>query len=349
MKKKTHKDISAAELSSFCGQAALILEAGLPLYDGMEILARTDSTGDHALMYQTLCEGVARTGSLYEALRGSEGWPAYLVGMTGIGERSGRLDQVMREMERSYAREERIRSSLRDAVTYPLSLGALLLLIILVMLLRVVPVFRHVLESMGLGAGDNGVFLMNAGTVLGWVVLCAVGLMLAGTLLAVLLMRTTYRERIRLGLRRLFPPLRHLYRKISACRLADALSMLLRSGFQADEALKMAGNVLDDPDASRLVDQIRRSVEEGTGYADALSESGLFDELDVRMLRMGIAAGREDQVLSRIAGEYEEQIESEISRLIGVTEPALVALLCLVVGAVLLSVMLPMAGILSGM
>ena len=167
MKKDRRKDLSAAELSSFCGQTALILEAGLPLYDGMQIIAGMDSAGDHTAMYQALCENVTRTGSLYEALREAEGWPPYLVGMAGIGERSGRLEQVMRALERYYAREERIRSSLKDALTYPLSLGILLLLIVLVMLVRVVPVFRHVLESMGLGAGDGSVTLMHAGTAVG--------------------------------------------------------------------------------------------------------------------------------------------------------------------------------------
>ena len=179
--------------------------------------------------------------------------------------------------------------------------------------------------------------------------LCAVGLIMAGILLTVLLMRTPIKERLRPFLRTLFPPLRSLHRKMCAFRLADALSMLLHSGFPADEAFKMAGDVLEDPDVRELVDRIRQSAQDGTGYADALARAGLFDELDTRMLLMGIAAGREDQVLARIAGEYEEQIESEISRLIGVTEPVLVALLCLVVGAVLLSVMLPMAGIMAGL
>ena len=107
---------SAAELSSFCGQIALILEAGLPLYDGMETLAGGEK-GTNADLYQAASHGVTETGSLYDALKDDGRWPSYLVEMVGIGERSGNLERVMRGLEAFYAREDRIRSSVVSAVT----------------------------------------------------------------------------------------------------------------------------------------------------------------------------------------------------------------------------------------
>ena len=94
---------------------------------------------------------------------------------------------------------------------------------------------------------------------------------------------------------------------------------------------------------------IRRDLDNGAAFADAVSNSKLFDPLHDRMIRMGVAAGREDQVMSKIAGIYEEQVESGIAQLVAIIEPTLIALLAVVIGAVLLSVMLPMAGILSSM
>ena len=93
---KNDKGMSSAELSSFCGQVALILEAGLPLYDGMETLAEADSGSANAQMYQEVSKGVTETGSLYDALKADKRWPSYLVEMAGVGERSGQLEQVMR-------------------------------------------------------------------------------------------------------------------------------------------------------------------------------------------------------------------------------------------------------------
>ena len=126
MENKGNKALSAAELSTFCGQVALILEAGLPLYDGMETLAGTENGGRNSAVYASASKGVTETGSLYEALKADESWPDYMVEMVGIGERSGQLESVMRGLEAYYAREERIRSAVSSAITYPLVLGAML-------------------------------------------------------------------------------------------------------------------------------------------------------------------------------------------------------------------------------
>ena len=135
---KGEKGMSSAELSSFCGQVALILEAGLPLFDGMETLS---GAGDNADIYVSASKGVSETGSLYDALKQDSRWPSYLVEMVGIGEKSGQLDKVMRGLEEYYAREARIRSSLVSAVTYPLVLGAMLAVIVLVIITQIIQSF----------------------------------------------------------------------------------------------------------------------------------------------------------------------------------------------------------------
>ena len=111
----------------------------------------------------------------------------------------------------------------------------------------------------------------------------------------------------------------------------------------------MTGKVLSDREAAEKVNAIRGSLSEGKSFSDAVSDTGLFDELHSSMIRMGSATGHEDQVLGKLSVLYEEQVEEEISRLISIIEPTLVALLAVVIGAVLLSVMLPMAGILTSL
>ena len=100
---KNDKGMSSAELSSFCGQVALILEAGLPLYDGMETLAEADSGSANAQMYQEVSKGVTETGSLYDALKADKRWPSYLVEMAGVGERSGQRSHLVRAREHHIA------------------------------------------------------------------------------------------------------------------------------------------------------------------------------------------------------------------------------------------------------
>ena len=111
----------------------------------------------------------------------------------------------------------------------------------------------------------------------------------------------------------------------------------------------MTEAVLSDRSAAEKVQAVRTGLDAGKTFADAISDAEIFEELYGRMVRMGCATGREDQVLGKLSELYEEQAEADISRLISIIEPTLVALLTIVIGAVLLSVMLPMAGILSSL
>jgi type IV pilus assembly protein PilC len=104
-----------------------------------------------------------------------------------------------------------------------------------------------------------------------------------------------------------------------------------------------------DAAAAEKVRGIRQHLENGGTFADAVNETGLFDELHGRMIKMGSATGREDQVLGKLGELYEEQVEDDITRMVSIIEPTLVALLAIVIGAVLLTVLLPMAGILSSL
>ena len=349
MKKQETKKISAAELSIFCGQVALILEAGLPLYDGMETLAGADNNSENAEMFKKASEGVTETGSLYEALKKDDRWPEYMVEMVGIGERSGHLESIMRGLESYYAREDRIRSSIVSAVTYPIWLAVLLAVIVWILLWRVVPVFRRVLEGMGVGLNESGATMMHIGEVVGWVVMVLVILLVIAALVIIILLQTDQREKVINFLQKIFPPIVRLNQKMTASRVSGVLSMMLSSGFPTDEALEMTEKVLSDREAADKVRGIRKGLEDGKSLADAIGEAGIFNELHVRMIKMGSATGREDQVLGKLSNLYEEEVEDEINHLVGIIEPTLVAMLSIVIGAVLLAVILPMAGILSSL
>lgn len=343
------RSITSEELSSFCSQVALILSAGLPLYDGMETLAETTKGTEYADLYETASKKVNETGSLYEALKADDRWPSYLVEMTGIGEQTGQLENVMNGLAIYYGREERIRSSVVSAVTYPLVLGVMLVLIIMIMLWKVLPVFQRVLNSMGVEMTGTGSAMMKLGSTIGWVVLALVGIVVVVVVVCAILMKTSMRDKVLNFLRSIFPPIRRISMKLSSSRVASVLSMMLSSGFPTGEALRIMPSILSDKEAAEKVRGISKDLESGMSFADAIEKSQLFDGLHNRMIRMGVAAGREDQVMSTIAEIYEEQVESGISQLVAIIEPTLIALLSIVIGAILLSVMLPMAGILSSM
>lgn len=335
------------ELSGFCAQVAMMLNSGMPLYDGMDALTRAHAGGPMERPCAEVSRLVTETGSLHEALKTSGGWPAYMVEMTLIGERTGRLEEVMNGLSVYYQREGNIRRAISGAVTYPIVLGVMMLLIVLVMILKVLPVFRSVLGGMGLDMDGSVNPLMRVGMNTGVVVLVVVGVLVIAALSCLLLMRTRARDRVMGALRAMFPPLRRVMRMISSSRVASVLSMMLSGGFPLDEALEMVPAVLDDAGARASIEALRARIAQGEGLEKAIDEAKLFDELSNSMIRTACEAGCTDAVMARIAANYEEKVEEGVGKLVIIIEPTLVGVLSVVIGAILLSVMLPMANVIS--
>ena len=349
MKKKEKSVIAPAAVSEVCLQLAFILESGMALEDGAGALADESEKDGLQPVCQALCAGLNETGSLCEAMRRSAAFPAYAVEMAGVGETTGRLEAVLRGLADYYEREARMREAITDATVYPIALGAMLVVIVLVMLCKVLPVFRRVLGGMGVGAADAGGALITLGAWLGWIVMALVGLAVLAALGCALALRTQARERVLRLLRRVFPQLRRIEAERSAARAALALSRMLSSGFGPEEAAATAASVLEDGAAAARMKDIRQALEEGEAFSDALERSGLFQPRQMRMIRAGAQAGRGAQVLEKLAADYEEAAESEIARIVSIIEPTLIALLSIVVGGILLSVMLPMARMLTSL
>ena len=347
--KNTNKTLPAAELSIFCGQVAMFLEAGMPIYEGIRTMCENSGESEYADVYTQLNERVEQNGSLYSSLTPDPRWPAYLTEMVGIGERAGKLEQVMRSLSVTYEREDRVREAARSVVAYPLTLGIMLAAVIAIMLWKVVPIFRRVLGSMGLASGGAAESLSHAGTVIGVIVLCVVGLALLLTLLMAIMFKTGRRETVLHCLNATFPPVRRLNENLNAGRIASVLALLLSGGFSAEEALMLAKTVTDGREAADKTQKILDSLREGKDMASSIESSGLLDPLYMRMFKTASAAGREAETMEKIAAGYEERVEASMRRLISIIEPTLVAILSAIVGGVLLAVMLPMAGILTGL
>ncbi len=343
--------LTSEELSVFCDQIALMLESGMTLKDGIDMLAEDEAKEDARVRpYSLMRDTVEETGSLYIAMKEREDeWPHYMIEMVGIGEETGRLEDIMRNLSSYYLREGKIKDAASSAVTYPLVLGVMMVVIIAVLLWRVMPVFRRVLGTLGVNPDGSSMRLMNIGTIAGWAVLALIAVMIVAVVTVVLLMKTKKRDKVMKFLRNLLPPVRRITHKLSSSRIAGMLGMMLSGGFPIENAIDMAANALDDAESIEKVKAIRSKMDEGEPFADAISSTGLFTDFYNRILKIGSASGHEPQVMTKIAEVYEEQVEDDLGRLISMIEPVLVALLSIVIGAILLSMMLPMAGVMSSL
>jgi type IV pilus assembly protein PilC len=339
---QSKEKITAGESALFCSQVALILQSGVPLHDGITALIGDENASPEA--FQKLAATVQETGSLYEAVKSADAFPAYMVNMIRIGERAGKLEQVMRSLSAYYEREDRLRDSLRSAVMYPLVLMVLMAAVIGILAAKVLPVFDQVFAELGGELPALSVKMIQIGSVVGKVVLALMGVFLVVILVTVVV------SRLRGGsdsLPEMLLSRGKIAAKMSAGRFASVASMMLSSGYDADEMLEMLPSVLSDKHVIDKVGVCREKIAAGRNFSQAVAEAGIFTGLPSRMLSVGYATGTMDTVMDELASLYEEEIDRSIESFVSVLEPILIAVLSGLIGAVLLSVMLPLMGIMS--
>lgn len=339
--------LSSGELSGFCAQIAMILKAGVSVREGLCIL-RDDArdAGERALL--SGMASLSEQGVVFsEVLRRSGAFPKYFTDMVEIGEQSGRLDEVLESLTEYYAREQSIAASVRDAVAYPLIMLAMMTLVIAVLAVKVLPVFAEVFSQLGAQVSVFAEGVLKLGGTLGGI---SAALVACLAVLAAVFAAMRASAAGRRALSRFFSvfwPTRRLAAKIALGRFAGAMSLMLSSGMDADRSMELAGRLVDNPVVTARIADSRRRIGQGAGFAEAVAESGVFSGISARMISVGFRTGTVDSVMKKLADRSEEEIDAELSALVAAVEPTLVSVLSVAVGMILLSVMLPLMGIMS--
>lgn len=341
------KLLSAAELSAFCEQIALILKAGIPVQEGVAIMAEDDRNASGADILNVIREHAELGESFRGSLEAAGVFPKYMLDMVDIGEQSGRLDEVMDSLVAYYERSEAVSKSLRSAVTYPVLMIVMMLVVIGILIMKVLPIFAQVFDQLGsqLSAFSQGILRLGGMLNQYAAVIVAVLALAAAVLVG---MRFTKGGAAMYGrLFRIFPGTRKLASKISAGRFASAMSLMLSSGLDVDQSLDMARALVDDPQVEEKISGCQKDIAEGASFSDALAKAGIFSGVYTRMVTVGFKTGSVDGVMQKIADRCEAEVDDQIGVMISILEPTLVAVLSLIVGMILLSVMLPLMGIMT--
>lgn len=338
--------LPADEIASFCGQISLILQAGIPLYDGMETLVESVEDKKTKDIFRKLADDVIETGKLYEAVKNAGFFPSYMVNMINIGEESGKLDEVLRSLSIYYEREAKIKKSIKAAVTYPILLVIMMASVIALLVTKVLPIFEKVFKNMGTDISKMGKSVMNAGLAVGNVAFIITGIVLLVITVVYVASLLGYSEKIkRISFK--MPVLKNLSRKISSGRFASVLSMMISSGYSLEKALELAPGIVTDVAAREKIEKCSELLKEGKSFPEALEEIKMFDGMQNRMISVGFKAGQLDAVMEKMTQVYEDEVNTSIERLLSYIEPTLVAILSVIIGGILVSVMLPLTSIMS--
>ena len=150
MEKRTQQGkLTNLEIASFCSEMAMILKSGISSLEGVDLLREDAQTKAEKELLNEIYQSVMDTGRLDQALEETKVFPEYLIRMTQIGEETGTLDEVMESLAEHYDREEAIRRSVRSAISYPLLMIGMMLVIIIILMTKVMPVFNQVFRQFG--------------------------------------------------------------------------------------------------------------------------------------------------------------------------------------------------------
>lgn len=344
---KKQKLLSNAEIASFCNQAAMLLSAGITPSESMNILLHDTKADGGREIIEAILSVCVKGVPLHHGLKAAGVFPAYVIRMIAIGEESGSLDVVMQSLADYYDREESVLSNIRDAVTYPFIMLCMMLMVIFVLISRVLPIFKQVFIQLGSDMTGIGGHLMNLGESLNRYSILLVVILVIIAVLYFFFTRTNFgRELFNKAMLKL-PFTKGLYEKVASGRFASGMALTLGSGMDTFTSLHMVSQMVGNKTMERRIQYCQTALENGAGLTDALVDSGIFSNLYSRMLSVGFRTGTVDIVMQKIADNYEKETNRRLNALISIVEPTLVIILSIVVGFILLSVILPLMGIMS--
>ncbi len=334
------------ETALFCSQVALILKAGIPLYEGIESLSESarDNKANEAL--KRISEVVIETGSIYQAVKKAEFFPVYMVNMIHIGEETGNLEDVMNSLATYYEREDKVKKTIKSAITYPILLIAMMAAVISLLVTQVIPIFEEVFNNLGTDMPASAKTILKLGLTVGNLSFVIIGIIILIAMITYFLSKLGFYEQIANMLNK-FYIIKRLNKKISAGRFSAVLSMMLSSGYSLEKALKISPDIITDKSAKEKIRKCEEYINEGKTFPYALEEIKIFKPLESRMISVGYKAGQLDTVMSKLTKVYEEEVDEEITKIVSFIEPVIVAILSIIIGGILLSVMLPLASIMS--
>jgi type IV pilus assembly protein PilC len=337
--------LSAEELSAFCAQMALTVKTGIPLSEAVMLLRDDSETSSAKTLLGSILEGLEAGEPLAASLRRTGVFPEYMTQMIEIGEASGRLDSVLDSLATYYAREDNIGKSIRSAVTYPAIMLAILVAIILILVIKVLPIFNKVFTSLG---GDLSPFAqgaMNVGQAISNYSV-AIIIVIAAIAVALLIMRATQggRNAQKRFAQNMF---KKLSLKMAAGKFASGMSLMLASGLDIDRAVGLTLPLMDNPVMHGRVSRLKELIEQGKAFSESVVETHVFTGMEARLLVLGFKSGNIDTVMEKIAQDYEDQTDERLDNLISIIEPTMVAVLCVIVGLILLSAMLPLLAVMT--
>jgi len=342
--------VTKKDLMVFTRQFSTMIDAGLPLVQGLTILAEQSENPTFKAVLKEITKDVEGGSTLAEAMKKhSKIFDALFVNLVAAGEMGGMLDTILRRLAQFIEKAEKLKSQIKGAMTYPIVVMAIAIIVIAVILVFVIPVFEDMFKSFGSALPTPTQIVVNMSRFLKsnihWVIIALIALIYgfkryrdsaAGK-------KTTDSLFLKL------PVFGNLLKKTAVARFTRTLGTMISSGVPILDALeivaKTAGNVVIE----EIIYEVRGSIAEGQTIAEPLSENDIFPGMVIQMIAVGEATGALDSMLEKIADFYDEEVDAAVAALTSMLEPLLILFLGGSIGGLVIAMYLPIFEMASAM
>jgi type IV pilus assembly protein PilC len=346
--RKRAKGVAAKNLAVFTRQFSVMIDAGLPLVQCLEILGNQEEDKNFAQVILATRGDVESGASLADAMKKSpKVFDPLYTNMIAAGEAGGILDTILKRLAVYIEKAVKLQGQVKSAMIYPVAVILIAVVVVGVILWKVIPTFANLFAGLGaeLPLPTRVVIALSNNLVRfgPFLIVGLVGLSFA--------MRSYYGTP---GGRRTvdaivlkMPILGVLLRKIAVARFCRTLSTLLASGVSILEALDITARTSGNAIIEEAILTTRKSIERGETIAQPLKETAVFPPMVVQMIGVGEATGALDTMLSKIADFYEEEVDVAVAGLLTLLEPVMIAFLGGVVGGIVIAMYMPIFDLIS--
>jgi type IV pilus assembly protein PilC len=336
--------VDSKELAVFTRQFSVMIDAGLPLVQCLEILAGQQENKVFQKVLTGTRAAVEGGSTLSAAMRQYEKvFDALYVNLVEAGETGGILDTILQRLSSYIEKNVKLKRAVKSALVYPIAVLSVAAGVIILLLWKVVPIFATLFLGLGVGLPlpTRIVIAMSnfVGSIFGFLILVAVIAIIVG--LKVWYGTPVGRMAIDRTLLKL-PLIGLLLRKIAVARFTRTLGTLISSGVPILEGLEITARTAGNALIEKSLMQVRKGLEAGRNLSEPLKETNVFPGMVTQMIGVGEQTGAMDAMLQKIADFYEDEVDAAVKDLLAALEPAMIVVLGVVVGGIVISMYLPL-------
>lgn len=340
--------LTMSEKYMFCNQMAMILESGFSLNQGVTMVYEEMDDKNIKGVLQEVAKYLDEQVSFSEAIDLTKAFDDYMVNLVKVGETSGNLDDVMQSLSEYYARIDDITNKLKQALTYPIILIIMMVVVVGIIVFKVLPIFKDVLNGLGSDLSSYANSFMEFGQIFSLICFAVLLVLVIVIIAGYLYQRVTHVNILSNVVQKSFLT-RKLSRALNKAQITYALSLFISSGYDLQEAMKFVPKLVDDKQLRANLEKCNEDLINGDSFVEVIKKYQIYQGMQLNMIQVGFKTGQVDIIMKQLSNSFQEEVSRAIDQFLNIIEPTIVTLLSLVVGIVLMSVMLPLISIMSSL